>query len=77
MLLQNAIVLWNYLYLSELITKIESQEELEEIIAVIRNSTAVAWHHVNMMGEYDFTREAFRKLLNNSKLRFDIKKVKA
>ena len=47
MLLQNAIVLWNYLYLSELITKIESQEELEEIIAVIRNSTAVAWHRCN------------------------------
>ena len=71
-LLQNAIVLWNYLYLSELITKIESQEELEEIMAVIKNSTAVAWHHVNMLGEYDFT-----KLLNNSKLRFDIEKLKA
>ena len=76
-LLQNAIVLWNYLYLSELITKIKSQEELEEIMAVIKNSTAVAWHHINMLGEYDLTRTAFRKLLNNSKLRFDIEKLKA
>ena len=70
LLLQNAIVLWNYMYLSEMLTKVQSQEELEEIMAVV-------WHHVNMMGEYDFTRAAFRKLLNNNNLRFDIKKIKA
>lgn len=72
LLLQNAIVLWNYLYLSELLTKIGSQEELEELIAIIRNSTAVVWHHVNMMGEYDFT-----KLLINNDLRFDMQKLRA
>ena len=44
-----------------MLTKVQSQEELEEIMAVIKNSTAVVWHHVNMMGEYDFT-----KLLNNN-----------
>jgi TnpA family transposase len=72
LLLQNAIVLWNYMYLSEMLTKVQSQEELEEIMAVIRNSTAVVWHHVNMMGEYDFT-----KLLNKNNLRFDIDKIRA
>ena len=72
LLLQNAIVLWNYMYLSEMLTKVQSQEELEEIMAVIKNSTAVVWHHVNMMGEYDFT-----KLLNNNNLRFDIDKIRA
>ena len=72
LLLQNAIVLWNYMYLSEILTKVQSQEELEEIMAVIKNSTAVVWHHVNMMGEYDFT-----KLLNNNNLRFDIDKIRA
>ena len=72
LLLQNAIVLWNYMYLSEMLTKVQSQEELEEIMAVIKNSTAVVWHHVNMMGEYDFT-----KLLNKSNLRFDIDKIRA
>jgi len=77
LLLQNAIVLWNYMYLSEMLTKVQSQEELEEIMAVIKNSTAVVWHHVNMMGEYDFTRAAFRKLLNNNNLRFDIEKIRA
>ena len=77
LLLQNAIVLWNYMYLSEILTKVQSQEELEEIMAVIKNSTAVVWHHVNMMGEYDLTRAAFRKLLNNNNLRFDIEKIRA
>lgn len=70
-LLQNSIVLWNYLYLSEMLSKLELQEELEEMIEVIRSSTAVVWHHVNMLGEYDFT-----KLLNNKQLRFDILKLK-
>jgi TnpA family transposase len=72
LLLQNAIVLWNYMYLSEMLTKVQSQEEMEEIMAVIKNSTAVVWHHVNMMGEYDFT-----KLLNKNNLRFDIDKIRA
>jgi len=40
-LIQNSIVLWNYLYLSELLTEVQTQEELEEIIAVIRNGTTV------------------------------------
>ena len=48
-------------------------------MAVIKNSTAVVWHHVNMMGEYDLTRAALRKLLNNNNnnLRFDIDKIRA
>ena len=60
------------MYLSEMLTKVQSEEELEEIMSVIKNSTAVVWHHVNMMGEYDFT-----KLLNNNNLRFDIDKIRA
>ena len=72
LILQNAIVLWNYLYLSDLITKVESQEELEDFVNSIRNGTAVAWEHINMLGEYDFT-----KLLNNKTLRFDMQKLMA
>ncbi len=59
------------MYLSEMLTRVQSQEELEEIMAVIKNSTAVAWHHVNMMGEYEFT-----KILNNNNLRFDIDEIR-
>lgn len=68
--IQNAIVLWNYLYLSELLTKVESEEAMEDMIAIIRNGTTVAWQHINMLGEYDFD-----KMITNEKLRFDLKKV--
>jgi TnpA family transposase len=70
--IQNAIVLWNYLYLSDLISKVEQQEEIEEIILTVRNSTALTWKHINFIGEYDFT-----NLLNNKELRFNMEKLKA
>jgi hypothetical protein len=56
--------------LSELLTKVESEKALEEMIDVIRNGTAVAWQHVNMLGEYDFN-----KLFTDRELRFDLKKI--
>ena len=65
-----AIIGWNYLYLSELLTKVESEEAMEDMIAIIRNGTAVAWQHINMLGEYDFD-----KMITNEKLRFDLKKI--
>jgi TnpA family transposase len=70
-IIQNAIVLWNYLYLSDLLSKVEQQEEVEEIILTVRNSTALTWKHINFIGEYDFT-----NLLNNKELRFDMEKLK-
>lgn len=69
-LIQNAIVLWNYLYLSQLLTQVETQGALEEMLEVIRNGTAVAWQHVNFLGEYDFN-----TLLNNRELRFNLQKI--
>ena len=50
----------------------ESQEELEDIVSSIRNGTAVAWEHIDMLGEYDFS-----KLLNNKTLRFGMQKLMA
>lgn len=47
-------------YLSEILTKVQGQEKLEEIMAV-------GWHHMNMIGEYKFG-----KLLNNNYLRFNL-----
>ncbi len=69
-LLQNAIVLWNYLYLSDLLTHTESQPALEEMIRVIRNGTAVTWQHVNLHGEYDFN-----TLLTKREPCFDLLKI--
>ena len=69
-LIQNAIVLWNYLYLSDLLAKVDSRPLLEEMLSVIRNGTAVTWQHVNLLGEYDFI-----KLLDNKSLRFDLERI--
>jgi TnpA family transposase len=71
-LIQNAIVLWNYMYLSDLLAKKQSPAEMEEMMEVIRQGTAVAWQHINMMGEYDFN-----QLSDNYLARFDIQQILA
>jgi TnpA family transposase len=70
-LIQNAVVLWNYLYLSDLLTQTTQQEEIEEIIETVRNATALTWSHINFIGEYDFT------VLLNNKTRFDMGRLSA
>jgi len=57
-LIQNSIVLWNYLYLSQLIANCESPAERQEIIKMIRDGSVITWAHVNLQGEFDFRRQA-------------------
>ena len=55
-LIKNAVLCWNYLYLSKQL----SQAELEQQAAIIQSIKAgspVAWRHINMHGEYDFSDE--------------------
>lgn len=70
-LIQNAVVLWNYLYLSDLLANTTQQQEIEDIIITIRNATPLTWMHINFIGEYDFT-----GLIYNN-LRFDMQKLNA
>jgi TnpA family transposase len=65
-LIQNAIVLWSYLYLSELLAKMTDQTQIEALLDAIRNGTAIVWHHVNLQGEYDVN-----QLSADSDSRFD------
>ena len=53
-LIQNAIVLWNYLYLSEYILSLDSQEKIEKVLAIIREGSMMVWAHINLHGEYNF-----------------------
>lgn len=57
-LLQNAIVLWNYLYLSQLLANCIDNNEQNEIISMIRSGSIITWRHINLHGEYDFRRQA-------------------
>jgi hypothetical protein len=69
MLIQNAIVLWNYLYLSEFLANMDNDQERDEAIVSILNGSVLTWRHVNLHGEYDFTREA----ANN--VQFDLNRI--
>jgi len=68
-LIQNAIVLWNYLYLSQLLANCQDQGERHEIINMIKKGSIITWRHINLHGEYDFRRPA----ANES--RFDMEKI--
>lgn len=57
-LIQNAIVLWNYLYLSQRLSNTPDLMQREEMVEAITGGSIIAWRHVNLQGEYDFTRSA-------------------
>lgn len=68
-LIQNAIILWNYLYLSNLLLSAKDRLEQQEIVNAIQNKSIISWKHINFYGEYDFT----IILLNQNN--FDIEKI--
>ena len=56
-LIENSIILWNYLYVSQKIAETETEEERKKLITVVKNSSVIAWEHINLQGEYDFADE--------------------
>jgi len=53
-LIQNAIILWNYMYITKKLQQTQNQKEKDEILNALNNSSVVAWGHINLYGEYDF-----------------------
>ena len=70
-LIQNAIVLWNALYLSQELLNTKDRDEHDEMLAAIKSGSLITWRHVNMQGEYDF-----RRIAANSPV-FDLGKILA
>jgi TnpA family transposase len=56
-LIKNAIICWNYLYLTQKMAQAESEEKKQELLTSIRNGSPVTWQHINLHGEYDFSDE--------------------
>jgi TnpA family transposase len=56
-LIENAIICWNYIYLSKMIHDTSSDEERESLINTIKSGSVVIWQHINLQGEYDFSEE--------------------
>lgn len=59
-LIKNAIICWNYLYLSQRIVDAQSEAERTEIITAVQEGSVVAWRHINFYGEYDFSDEKLK-----------------
>jgi hypothetical protein len=53
-LIPAAIILWNYLYISEKLSQITSRDEFQKQIDLLKNSSMMTWQHVNLHGKSDF-----------------------
>jgi TnpA family transposase len=56
-LIKNAIICWNYLYLSQKIAQEPDAERRQALLAAVQQGSVVSWQHVNLHGEYDFSDE--------------------
>ena len=53
-IIQNIIILWNYLELTKIIMR-ANPEDRAELLDNITNASILTWHHVNFHGTYDFS----------------------
>ncbi len=56
-LIKNAIICWNYLYLSQKIGQEPDADRRQALLAAVQQGSVVSWRHVNLHGEYDFSDE--------------------
>jgi len=56
-LIKNAIVCWNYLFLSQKDVAEDYEQQKLGLIEAVRNGSVVTWQHINLHGEYDFSDE--------------------
>jgi TnpA family transposase len=61
-LIENAIILWNYLYLSERIANTPEGGQRNELLTQIKRSSILTWEHINLQGEYDFSDEKLKNM---------------
>jgi hypothetical protein len=59
-LIKNAIICWNYLYLSQKIDDADDQERRDSITNSAASGSVVSWQHINLLGEYDFSVEKMK-----------------
>ena len=54
-LIKNAIICWNYLFLTRALEDESDEARKAELIEAIRNGSVVTWQHFNLHGEFDFS----------------------
>ena len=60
LLIKNCIICWNYLYLSQKLEEIKDTASREAFFDAVAHGSAVAWQHLSLLGEYDFSDEQLR-----------------
>ena len=65
-LIENAVICWNYLYLTKMHSKITDNKYKKEFIRTVKNSSVVTWQHINFQGEYDFSEEMLKNSMKFS-----------
>lgn len=53
-ILQNVIILWNYIELTKIIMR-SDKGTADALLEDIKNSFILTWQHVNLHGTYDFS----------------------
>lgn len=53
-LIQNAIVLWNYYYVSDLLMRMPGEDERQALVEQIQKGQMLAWRHISFSGEFSF-----------------------
>lgn len=56
-LIKNALVCWNYLYLSRELAAEKNEERKAQLLEAIENGSVMTWAHFNLHGEFDFSDE--------------------
>lgn len=54
-LIQNCIVLWNELYLSQKLLSTDDLIVRAQILEILSNGSTQVWDYINFSGEYDFS----------------------
>ena len=65
-LIQNCIICWNDLYLSQKLEEIEDAASRRVFLDAVAHGSVISWQHINLLGEYDFWDE---KLQDNVGIR--------
>ncbi len=56
-LIKNAIICWNYLYLSQKLERLSDNNQKDKLLSAISTHSPMSWAHINLLGEYDFSDE--------------------
>ncbi len=56
-LIENMVICRNYLYLTQKLTELNTENEKQELLETFKNNSVITWQYINFHDEYDFSEE--------------------